>query len=269
MAKKVNIACYWNGPELGWMERLSLTSFIHFGFDVTLFSPSANVSGVVDGVVQANYRDVCEFPPSIAEQAAGSFQADLFRIYLQKNTDLTWMDSDIVALRSFEMETDYLLSKIDPNVISVNNATLRVPKSSPALALLLEHIENPEKIPVWIRAKHQQELERTPVPERLLKLSQLLRTAFGPAGWTYACKLTGEVDFAQESVCFSPISWTLTDLLFDPRNDALSPWITEETNAVHMFSAQVRRWHRRHPLPKGSFLHRLAVEFDFENYATI
>lgn len=251
MSKKPVIASFWVGSELSWIEKLSLFSFVAHGYSVKLFTPEVFDCGIED-VEVINSKEIVQFDRKISKHAAPSFKADIFRLYLQKKTDFVWMDADMLSIKPVTPIDGYLIPGCDPGG-QLNNAALRLPKDSEALQVLLEHIENPTLIPDWMDSRHKRLLKNTAVDDRLLEQGRMLRIVYGPRGLTYALEKTGEAKFAMPKEALAPIPWWLTDLFFSPKGGT-ELYFTEDTVAVHLFAAQLRKWHRNQPLRSGSFM---------------
>lgn len=130
---KNSLATLWVGERLGPIELASVESFLRMGNPLTVYSyePIKNLPGAVIG------RDASEVLPArqiavYAREQSPSLHSNFFRFALMRNTDHTWVDLDMIALKPFEFEGEriYGYEKSD----QVNCAVLRLPKSSPTLA---------------------------------------------------------------------------------------------------------------------------------------
>ena len=257
------IAMFWKGSELGWFERLSIHSFLHQGHVVKLFHTDP-MDPQIDGLELVPVQEVYDPPRRLAKNAAPSFLADIFRLYLMKKTDYVWMDSDILAVRPVSVQDGYAISWSGPNSSGqINNATLRLPSDSAALDHLLEHIENPEIVPEWMNADQRRIVEKTPVGRRLLKQGKLLRIVYGPRGLNHALQKTGEHVHARPMEVYSPVPWWLSDLFFAPPA-GVEAFVSEDTQVVHLFKDQMRKYNARRQPPEGSYLDLFAKSVGFE-----
>lgn len=260
MTDKPVIAMFWKGSSLSWLERLSLFSFIHDGYQVKLFTTEALDPGV-EGVEVLPHQEVCSFSDSLMQHAAPSFLADIFRLYLQKRTDFVWMDTDILSYAPLQIKDGYLIAGSGDST-DVNNASLRLPADSPALNLMLEYIENPKLIPEWMKRPHQRQLQDMPLQDRLLAQGQLMRIVYGPKGLTHIMEKTGEHKFAQPGDVLAPVPWVLTDVFFNPKG-GVEGWLTERTQVIHLFADQLRSWHKNRPIPPGCFIDQYMTKIGF------
>lgn len=257
------IAMFWTGRPLDWMQRLSLHSFVTEGYEVTLFRPKGEqIDTFTDGVEVADMEDVYDPPRNIRRNAAPAFIADIFRLYLMKKTDFVWMDSDMLSVSPLNLNNGYAMSWSGPNG-QINNAALRLPKDSKALEYLLEHVENPERIPKWMKREHRVKLENIPLQRRVLAQGKLHRIVYGPRGLNHALQLTGESEFASPMEAYSPVPWWLTDLFFSPKG-GVDAYITPQTRVIHLFQDQIRKWHINRPPAAGSYLDQYMLTRGFK-----
>lgn len=255
------IASFWKGPRLGWLERLSLHSFVNHGYRVVLFT-TETLETALDGVEIVPASEICEFSRPLRKNAGAAFLADIFRLYLMKKTDFVWMDSDMLSISPVKPVNGYAMSWSGPNG-QINNAALRLPAKSKALDLLLEHIENPSLTPEWMKPDQKEKLKNVPLERRLLAQGKMMRIVYGPRGLNHVLKKTGESVHAQPMDVLSPVPWWLTDLFFSPKG-GVEPWLTDNTQVVHLFQDQLRGWHKNQPIPEGSFLNNYIKECGFQ-----
>lgn len=254
------IAMFWIGREMGWMQRLSMHSFIHHGYKLILFG-TEDIDPGVDGVQVERMEDIYDPPRRMRNNAAPACIADVFRLYLMKKTDLIWMDSDMLSIAPITLNDGYAMSWSGPKG-QINNAALRVPRESAAVDYLIAHIEDPDLLPEWMSADQREKLRELPPERRLLAQGKMLRIVYGPRGLNHALAKTGEHVKARPMDVFSPVPWWLTDLFYSPLG-GVGPYITEQTQVVHLFQDQTRKWNLNHPLPKGCFLDQYARESGF------
>jgi len=254
------IAMFWTGRDLDWMQRLSMHSFIAHGYKLVLFTTDI-FDPKVDGVQVERMEDIYDPPRRMRNNAAPACIADVFRLYLMKKTDLVWMDSDMLSISPVTLQDGYAMSWSGPKG-QINNAALRLPATSAALDYLIAHIEDPEMIPEWMNPDQREKLREIPPERRLVAQGKMLRIVYGPRGLNHALGKTGEHVNARPMEVFSPVPWWLTDLFFSPRG-GVDPHITQDTQVVHLFQDQIRKWHMNHRLPEGCFLDRYVKQSGF------
>ena len=163
------------------------------------------------------------------------------------------MDADTVCVRPIEFQDGYLLPRASG---AFNNSSLRMPAGSEALNRILEHIEDPEKIPYWMSLEHRRRLEASPPHLRLHRAGKLKRISFGPQALSFVITETGEDKYAAESDIYAPVPWWMTDAFFCPPGGA-ALWISDQTQVVHLSASRIGSWHiNRIPL-EGSFMRQM------------
>ena len=142
MGEHPSVASFWMGSSLGVCEHLCLKSFWANGHDVVLYT-YGDVRGVPDGVC---IEDAAQFVPLVtAERYANDSVlqslADRFRYVMLREADHIWVDTDMLALRPMSF-ADNLFGRFKNHPDLINNAVLRLPKSSPVLDYLIALTDN-------------------------------------------------------------------------------------------------------------------------------
>jgi hypothetical protein len=120
------VSMMWVGNPLTQVQRLSMRSFLHHGFDVVLYcyddlNPPAGVT-VRDANTIVRDTDIFE-----SHQTFAAF-ADLFRYRLLQTSDTLWVDADTVCLRPDWDFGDYIFGRQETG--KLNNGVLGYPKES-------------------------------------------------------------------------------------------------------------------------------------------
>jgi hypothetical protein len=260
-AAQTPIASLWIGDTLGDLEKLSLLSFAHQGHPVTLFHTHPLQDPQLDGVTLRPARDVFDYKDSLLEEAAPAVFADLFRLRMVRDTDLTWVDTDIICLKPF-LATDGYLVGFESDT-TVNNAVLRLPAHSEALNALLDVFSEPSFVPPWLNKNDAKEVKKLPSDQRLLGSAKQVPNTFGPLAITWALKETGEVSHALPFDRLNPVPWPMGDIYFNPHG-GVEGWLTDKTMGVHMYASRVRAVHKRTPPYAGSFIANIATKVGFD-----
>ena len=140
MPRRDPIQCLWIGPRLSAMERLSITSFLQHGHEVHLYT-YGDVDGIPPGTV---VRDGNEILPAeriffYRDHASPSGFANFFRYKLLLDRGGWWVDTDMVCLRPFDFDGDYVFGgEISRGVWAVNCGVIRAPRGSEAMAFAWE-----------------------------------------------------------------------------------------------------------------------------------
>tara|TARA_B110000908_G_scaffold163584_1_gene210332 strand:+ start:694 stop:1512 length:819 start_codon:yes stop_codon:yes gene_type:complete len=260
-AAQTPIATLWIGDTLGDLEKLSLLSFAHQGHPVTLFHTHPLQDPRLDGVTLRHAHDVFEYEDSLLDQAAPAAFADLFRLRMVRDTDLTWVDTDVFCLKPFLASDGYLIGFESDT--TVNNAVLRLPSNSEALNALIDVFSEPSFVPPWLSKPDAKEVKKLPPEQRLLGSAKQVPNAFGPLAITWALKETGEVAHALPFDHLNPVPWPLGDIYFNPHG-GVEGWLTDNTMGVHMYASRVRAVHKRTPPYVGSFIANIATKVGFD-----
>jgi len=254
------VASLWVGDTLNWLHELSLASFVQRGHEVVLFHTGPAAPPVPAGVFTCPAAEIWDPAKAGHGEAPASMLSDLFRLYLLKQTEMIWIDTDMLCCRPLP-DVDYHVG-YEPTR-SINGAVLRLPRNSATLNHLLDWFEDPEFVPPWLNPKNRREVEAAPPGKRLLTSFELQRPSLGPRALDYTLNKTGEAAHVREPEVFYPIRGVLTDVLFSG-NCQEHGWLTENTLAVHLYASMVRRYHKAHRPENNSFIARLAEEIGFD-----
>jgi len=134
----------WLGNELSLMEQLSINSFLSNGHEYHLYIYN-DVKNIPEGTIVKNGNEILPAKRIFTYSSGwgkGSYAgfADLFRYHLLKTKGGWWVDTDIVCLKPFDFESEYVIASNyefqwgEP----ANNCVLKIPKDSYFAAYLLE-----------------------------------------------------------------------------------------------------------------------------------
>ena len=138
----LGFATFWNGPASPY-EAACLNSFVNFGYEVTVFS-YGSVPGLPKGVRLQQASSL------LGEDLRDKFMykgkpdirhfSDYFRFILSRETDLVWIDADIILVR--ELDTNLastILTKEWGD--SLCNSVVRIDREDPRLQQMIERCE--------------------------------------------------------------------------------------------------------------------------------
>lgn len=142
MATLDPIQMLWIGPRLSTLERLSIASFLAQGHEVRLFT-YGDVEGIPPGVQHHDGREIVPAaqvftnPSGIGKGSYAGFSS-LFRYKLLLDHGGLWCDADVVCLRPFDFETEYVVARerLAPTTASgdttekLNPCVLKAPRNS-------------------------------------------------------------------------------------------------------------------------------------------
>jgi len=253
------VASLWVGDRLRWLDKLALASFVHRGHAVTLFHSAPKPPAVPEGVTTRPADEVLD--PALAEGFAPAQTADLFRLHLMRATDLVWVDTDALCWRPLRVQPGgWLMGHEDGPCI--NNAVLRMPKGSAALAELVDVASDPTRVPDWLPEPHRAEALAARPRDRLATACLLMPTLMGPRGLTAMLTKHGEDVHALPMRALNPLPWSMGDAWFNPHGGVMG-WFGPDTMVAHLYASRLRKIHLRgRPRPK-SFLADFAAEIGF------
>jgi hypothetical protein len=255
------IAMFWDGPPLGFIERLCVQSFVDAGHPVVMFS-YGGVEGLPEGVEVAPASDILPNPATmIRHERSGSPApySDKFRYHLLARHDgIVWADTDAYCLRPFEPQEGYFFGRENDNVVA--SGVLALPATSPTLASLIAFCADEYALPRWMRPVHQAEIERRAAAGDPMHVSEMPWGVWGPRALSYFLKDHDEFRHALPPHVLYPVSFAERRLYFRP---ASRTWrhVKEDTVSIHFYGrrcrARLRVVHDGVP-PEGSILAELA-----------
>lgn len=225
------VQMFWSGRPLNEIERLSISSFLHNGHDVHLYSYDA-VEGVPDGVATFDACDVLpayEFERLRARGVPLGVFSDLFRALLLYGKGGWWIDCDVVCLRPFDFVSDFVFGWQDAHFI--NGAVMRLPQGSRAAERLITLAKHPNR---WMRGDPPRRIARK-TRDLILGRREMHSVFWGATGpLAVTTVVTGEhlLHHAMATEVFYPVHWEDSALLFRPGNLEFST----ASYAVHLWN---------------------------------
>ncbi|WYL93973.1 MAG: glycosyltransferase [Gloeotrichia echinulata IR180] len=126
----------WIGGELSIMEQLSINSFIKSGHEYHLYVYS-DVKNIPKNTVIKDGNQILPSERIFTHKSGwgkGSYAgfADLFRYHLLKKIGGWWVDTDVICLKPFDFELDFVISSSYEGKWGAlaNNCVLKLPKFS-------------------------------------------------------------------------------------------------------------------------------------------
>lgn len=232
-------ATFWHGNPLGFIENLSLSSFIKSGFRVDLYS-FAQVQ-VPDGVNLRSAEEVIDrsklFANPVEKYSYAAF-SNIFRYALLDAHEIIWIDSDVLCW-DWQLPHRKYIFGFEDEIGTINGAVLGAPKGSELLAKL-------------IRSSEQ-------VDTRKVRWGQL-----GPRLLSKEIKALDLTNHALPKSTFYPVAPSEIWKVFDPFSaDSLRQELSA-SSAVHLWNNVLR--HAAPELktelpPAGSLLGQLAEDW--------
>ena len=256
------IAMFWDGPPLGFIERLCVQSFVDAGHAVVMFS-CAPVAGLPAGVEAAPASDILPNPAAMIRHGrtgSPAPYADKFRYHLLTRHDgILWADTDAYCLRPFEPRAGYFFGRESDDVVA--NGVLALPAASPTLRALIAFCDDEYAIPVWMGRRHLAGIERRAAAGEAMHVSEMPWGVWGPRALSHFLHEHDEFRHALPPHVLYPVPFAERRLYF---LNARRVWarVQADTVSIHFYGRRCRdRLARRHDgvPPPGSILEELGA----------
>lgn len=246
---------FWVGTELGYIEKLSILSFLRHGHRVR-FHCYDHVRGVPEGVEIADAAAVVDYATvlKLRHRQTRSFAlaSDYFRFRLQQLGSGIWVDSDVVCLQPLRPTAPILLGWESDDY--VNGAVLYIEQGHPLLDDALASFA-PGNIPHWLPWQKSLPFAVRKLLRRPFGPADLPRGTFGPKAITALVREHGLVDLVMQRPVLYPLHPRLARQLFAP-GGSIESWVTEESLTIHLWNEKLRDLKQTRP-PADSALGRL------------
>lgn len=252
---KRKFASFWVGSPLGPIEQISALSFLAVGHELIVYS-TGPIEGLPPGVELRDAGEIFSTRQIVTHRKSGSpaLYSDLFRYSMLSSTEYTWVDFDVVALRPFPDEIDYLFGY--ESALEVNNAVLRLPMNSVALESLSRLGVDTRGYPPCLKGFRRLRYMAKSFGMGL-HISDWPWGSTGPRAVTHYLNQTGEISHALPIEAFYPITFQQAGRFAEP-GDLSFESFTTETYAVHLWGKALRQHIQKERgglIPQGSFLH--------------
>lgn len=245
------IGMFWDGPPLGFIERLCITSFRDAGHPVVLFS-YGKLDGVPHGIQTATATDILPNPDDIVRhELSGSPapHADKFRYHLlAQNDGMIWSDTDAYCIKPFLPTDGYFFCRESDKVVA--NGVMAIPATSQTLKDLIAVCDDEYFIPTWLMPRRVAEMKERAEAGNPMHVSEMPWGAWGPKAFTHFLKKNDEFRRALEPHVLYPLLFEHRKIYF------LSAWKTwrrvqDDTVSIHFFGRRVRArlWNRFNGVP--------------------
>lgn len=232
------IKSLWIGKEITNLERLCLMSFIKSGHEFHLYAYD-EIKDLPREVKLCDANDI--IPKSeIFTFYGGSYAgfADWFRYELLFQKGGYWVDMDIVCLKPFDFEDDFVFGWQDCELVNI--AVLKFPSAHPLAAILADRCKEPNKI----RPGDSFKIKKLKLERRFLQGNRRNNVKWGegggPKGFTPLLKEMGLLQCAKPFTYFYPVQPKCWRSFFD---DTFKDNLQFFTNsyAVHLWNEAIRR----------------------------
>ncbi len=237
------IRSLWIGDPLSTMERLSICSFLAHGHEYHLYTygPIANVPA---GAVIRDANRIVPASRIFTYSQGGSYAgfANRFRYQLLYEHGGWWVDTDVVALKPFDFDSEYVFSSETDSEYRrqiVTSGIIKAPAGSPAMRYARD----------VCREKDAADL------------------VWGETGPRLVAEAVRRFDLdrsVQPYHTFCPTFWADLDAFIDPRSRFSDPsQLSSETYAIHLWH-EVWRSHgcsKDAAYPEGCLYERLKLRY--------
>ncbi len=234
----------WIGQSLGWLGRLSITSFLQHGHEYHLYCYD-DISDAPDGTVLKDAREVLPASEIFAYQhgpGRGSVSAfsNLFRYKLLLDKGGWWVDTDVVCLRPFNFSQPIIF------------ASERVANETLATTCII-------KLPVGHPVADQCYSISRQADRQTLKWGEI-----GPNLIHQVIQSHNLSDAVKDVDVFCPIYHFHWQRLIDADPTRAQQMITDKTYAVHLWHEYWRRngIDQDNDLPSASYFMKLMQRFE-------
>jgi hypothetical protein len=248
---------FWSFAPLSYIERVCLASMIAAGHQVALYTYDRGTIGALPrGVVAHDAQDILSRDRLIGI-GKPSIVADLFRYAGLRSGLGTWVDTDVLFLKS--------IADLDQPILGwesyehLNNAVLALPPDSPFFRYVDRLAGRVPIDPRWSLGKVIKQYVRASIG-RHRTLDQLPWGAIGPAALTRHALQSGLAKYAQPIDVFYPVGWRDADQFFEP-TARVEASFTERTRTVHLWNERIKKL-KTVPPPDNSFIGRMCAQFD-------
>ncbi|WP_298905574.1 hypothetical protein [uncultured Aliiroseovarius sp.] len=211
----------------------------------------------------ADASEIYTPPEEILKNTGPSMVADLFRLYLMQKTDEIWVDTDMVAIKPMTLTGNGFAVGYEAPNKSICNAVLRTPRDSASIQQLIHYVENPHNDPQWLRPVLRARLADAPKRKLLTRLYKIKRSSMGPLAVGHALRDTGEVSEVRAREAYYSVPWQFCDVLFNPYGGT-EGWMSEETEAVHLWAHALSNYHKVHRPHPESFVGKAQQELKID-----
>ncbi len=231
------IASFWFGSDLSWLETLCIQSFLDNGHSFTLYTAD-DLAGVPTGAELRHASEIlwpAPFDLRPEDRLGVAVFSDIFRLTLLQQTDFIWVDLDALCLKPFDFTSPYVFGRSQSGTYP--NGVLRLPKTSATLTQMLKFVTSPNPTQPWRGPKlHRRNQQRITQGDRW-GIEALPWGCSGPKAFGHFLRETGEDAYALPADTFYPLANEELWKLHDPH---VPPVEIERSgvHSVHIFGHQ-------------------------------
>jgi hypothetical protein len=229
------------------------------GHPLDIFTYNARLDAP-PGVVVRDAREIMQPRADLERAGRWALISDIFRYEGLLAGAGTWIDLDVLLLRSLSGMGEYVFGWQDCHV--VNGAILHLPAGSSCLLTLMALGRADVVVaPQWSRSRKAMQRVLSVVGKHD-PVEKLEWGVVGPLAITRVIADERLTHLCQPMDVFYPLPWQRAELAFDPDASLVERTLTSSTRAVHLWNDRIKAF-KNSPPPRGSFIdtmhHRLGV----------
>jgi hypothetical protein len=237
------VGSLWIGDGLGFIQKLCLKSFIHYGHTVYLYVYDMDMD-VPDGVIKKSAEDIIPSDQIFTYHGQLAAFSDYFRYRMIKKTGLMWVDADTLCLsKEFFENTPFVFIKESNSLVA--GGILKMPASH----RMTEQINRiADKL----------------VPEIMSAQEKAKWAELGPLLITKLVKRFGLIKYAQPAAMVNVVDhWSKSEDFWNPvKKDELIEMCDKAYCATFFTGAlRMKKFNAEQKPPKGSALEHFAKKF--------
>lgn len=227
------IASYWTGADLSWFEQVTIKSYIARGHKFVLYT-AGDIGNIPDGT---DLRDAAEIGAPVLwpidyRQGRTCF-ANLFRLYMIRQTGFIWSDLDAYCIRAFDWDTDWIYGIIKRNG-KITNGILKLPPDSVELQKCIDFNELSNPIPPWFPPKRRKALRLIMRSKQKKTVNELPWGVGGPGILNHTLKESGADKHALPlEVLYAKSSLGIQKLI--PNTAPFTTHFNKNAHSLHLF----------------------------------
>jgi len=210
------LSALWVHGQLGYIERLCLTSALDTDHKVVLYT----YSGCENVPHGTDVRDAREIMPErfVMRYRNGSYAlaADFFRFFLLSKRNTCWFDADMLFLRP-RPDDDYIFGWEDE--MHINSAILRLPSESQILSDIISFAQSSPVIPPWWTRRKKMRQRIRALVGKARPIDKLEWGILGPRAITHFARQACLLYKSAPPEVYYPNHWSNADDIFDPGID--------------------------------------------------
>ncbi len=259
------IASFWFGSDLSWLEALCIQSYLDHGHSFTLYA-AHDIAHVPHGVDLRHASEIlwpAPFELRPEDRLGVAVFSDIFRLRLLERTDFVWVDLDALCLKPFDFASPFVFASSQSGTFP--NGVLRLPQESQTLAQMMAFVTSANPTQPWRGAKLRRRNAQRIAEGETWGIEALPWGCSGPKALGHFLRETGEDVHALPADTFYPLAnealWKLHDPYLPP-----SDIERDGVHSVHVFGHQKKFMAQQTAgLPvRGSFLSTLCARHEID-----